>query len=114
MKKKQTIEPKVHMEVLSYEYKGITVRVRINYDNGKISLIDESGSHKRWLFAERGLEYMKGWQNILDAMKYTIGEATKKLEEDQDEKEKKTDECINRMIDITANALKGDYKLKKW
>jgi len=75
-------------EVIEYDYKGIKVCVKINHIAGKVSLVDrasydwQSIEKKQWIFADRGLEYMKGWQTILDAMKYAIAEATKILEKD--------------------------------
>ena len=73
-------EIKKHLEIETYMYAGVEVRVRIDYDAGHISLLDQRNGVKKWVFAERQLEYMQGWQNILAAMKYAIEQATKKLE----------------------------------
>jgi len=81
-------EPQKHFEMLTFEHKGIRVRVKINYDNGHIALVDDRNHDKRWLFCSRGLDYMQKWQNILDAMKYTVSEATKRLEKDRAEQTK--------------------------
>ncbi len=77
-----------HMEDESYRYAGVEVRVRIDYDRGIISLLESNGGVKKWVFAEREIEYMQGWQNILDAMKYAIEQATKKLAAHQKAAEK--------------------------
>jgi hypothetical protein len=78
-------------EVLEFEHKGIKVCVKINHLKHNVALVDLKGDryenveNKKWVFADRGLEYMKSWQYILDAMKYAISEATKILEKDSDE-----------------------------
>jgi len=87
-------------EVIEYEHKGIKVFVKINHLKNTVSLVYiqdntfDGVEDKRWLFADRGLEYMKGWQNILDAMKYAVGEATKILEKDLAESSRFTEEGI--------------------
>lgn len=68
-----------HVEVETYVSHGISVMVEIDYDAGKISLLQGRGKAKNWVFAGRGPEYMDGWRNILHAMEYAIGEAEKKL-----------------------------------
>lgn len=88
-----------HLEVTTYQHKGISVMVEINYDKGTISLVEKNpatndkyvqvDTAKKWVFAGREIEYMAGWQNILDAMKYAIEEATKLLEKHQAEAEKR-------------------------
>lgn len=89
--KKQTetkVTKKSLVEVNKYTYKGIDVLVKINRMKGSVSLVECNGfttnsfTDKKWLFAERGLEYMNSWQDILDAMKHAVSEATKLLEED--------------------------------
>ena len=87
-------QPTKHLEIETYTLHGVSVNVEINYDRRTISLLEtredpQANMHKnpspryapkQWVFAHRTLEYVQGWQNILDAMKYAIGEAEKKLE----------------------------------
>lgn len=81
-------------EVIEYEHKGVKVYVKINHIKKEVSLVDITDNRfggvedKRWFFTGRGLEYMKSWQNILDAMKYAVSEATKILEKDLAENSK--------------------------
>lgn len=108
-------KPQKHLEINSYELKGITIRVKINYDNGHIALVDDKNWDKKWRFNSRGLEYMKGWQNILDAMKYAVAEATKLLEEDLAEKSKLTEHNISRAIkSLDELNIMAGIKLGKW
>lgn len=77
-----------------YRYRGIAVIVEIDFLKRTISLVeatDEQGrfKNKKWLFAERGLEYMKGWRLILAAMDNAIMEASKELEELKEKDHKK-------------------------
>lgn len=76
-----------------YTHKGINVVVDIDLIEKQVTLVekDRGGAWKRkqWLFAERQLQYMAGWQLILDAMKYAVGEATKVLEEAEARSEKR-------------------------
>lgn len=71
-----------------YTYKAVHVGVRIDFRNGQVTLIDQDGSGKKWLFQNREIEYMQGWQDILDAMKYAIGEATVELTAYHEERKK--------------------------
>lgn len=109
----EIIEPKKHLEILSYVHKGITVRVEIDYDAGEISLLDKDDSNKRWIFAGRSIRYMECWKNVLDAMKFTIEEATERLKKSQGEK-------INGMdfkviwIDEFSKMNKRDHKSLKY
>lgn len=87
MAKKEVVQK--HLEVKSYEHLGITVKVRIDYDHEKISLLGPNDGPKQWVFAGRQLEYMQGWQNILDAMKRAIESATAELRKHVDVVERK-------------------------
>lgn len=87
-----------YIHIFDGKVQQVAVAVHINYAEGYISLIDSNPENpaasfnngKQWKFAKRGLEYMQGWQDILDAMKSAITEATQKLQvySDQEEKEK--------------------------
>ena len=73
-----------NLEIKTIEHKGITVSIKIDYDTGKATLVeaDMDGKYKRkqWIFAERGLEYMSSWENILEAMQVAVKECKKELE----------------------------------
>ena len=76
----------VHV-VRQYIYQSTTIWVEINFDQGTVALVERVGVGKnttyvpkKWVFANRELEYMGGWHQILDAMKFAVDEATKELE----------------------------------
>lgn len=79
---KKPATPKVYKvtETYSFEHKGIVVGVRINYRENRISLVDQNGHDKNWLFANRGVEFMGGWLNILEAMQLAVKDAKAKYE----------------------------------
>jgi hypothetical protein len=92
-----------------YEHKGIKVAVDIDLVKREISLVEQPNknsqwSKKKWIFAERGIEYMNGWLLILDAMKFAITEAKKELEAAKD----RDDEAfVNMLVSLNDN-LKGE------
>lgn len=51
---------------------GISITVDIDYVKKEISLVEKDGTNKKWVFAERGPEYMHGWRNILIAMEWAV------------------------------------------
>jgi len=71
-------------EIKTIEHKGIKVAIKVDYHRGTASLVDTHSSYpnKAWHFADRGLEYMNGWLNILEAMQVAVTECKKMLEED--------------------------------
>ena len=94
-----------NLEIITYEFKGIKVTVKIDYDNGLISLVqNENGEYKNktWKFAKRSLSYMQGWKNILGAMEYAIKEAEKLLYE-----------CENKKKVAKENELMTALELRK-
>lgn len=71
-------------EIKMYTFNGINITIHIDFYNNKISIIKENGQGKYlpkdFIFAERGVEYMNGWVNILDAMKSAIKKAKEEYE----------------------------------
>lgn len=94
------------LEVIKYEHKGIAVYVEIDYLKGHISLVDHTRAWqgKEWKFSTRGIEYMQGWKNILEAMKMAVEFAEAKLRMRQDKAE---EELNNLMIDILSSDKKA-------
>lgn len=86
------------LSIKKYEFSdGTTVYVKIDFAKNKVSLVDQNGSNYKWLFAERGVEYMNGWLNILGAMRYAIKDARDQLEAWQKARD---DEKQKQIIDI--------------
>jgi hypothetical protein len=79
-------------EIKTIEHKGISVAIKVDYQRGTASLVKTQFSYpigypnKLWCFADRGLEYMNDWQNILEAMQVAVAECKKLLEADLAEK----------------------------
>lgn len=73
-------------ETICFTKNGIDVYVKIDYVNNQIDLVEKvphtnnKFKMKNWNFVNRGVEYIGGWINILDAMKYAMEEAKKMYE----------------------------------
>lgn len=104
-----------HLEVKTYQYGDVNVMVEINYDLKRISLVERSSNFNRYfstkpknyVFVERELEYMNGWRNVLNAMKYAIDEAELELSTYIKLKQKEKEE------DVTAILLEATDIVKK-
>lgn len=97
------------LEIETYYHLGVGVTIKIDYILGRISMLNNEGRPKEWVFAERQIEYMQGWQNILDAMKYAITEAEKKLAKHQKSQEKAVE---RKAIDLHL-AIAAENKKKR-
>ena len=80
-----------------YTYNGIVVKVEIDFEAEEVSIIDETKKVKKWTFSGRGIEFMDAWCEILDAMKYAIGEAKKELQEQLDIKKEEEIKYVSKM-----------------
>lgn len=83
-----------NLEVLTVESGGIKVRVMIDYDKQKVSLIDNNNNPKKYVFASRELNYIDEWFKILGAMNYAMSIAKEKLEKHKEEKDKEFENKI--------------------
>lgn len=96
-----------NLEIRTIEHKGVKVTVQIDYDESRVSLVERSRSgnytEKNWLFSNRGLEYMNGWLNILEAIQFAVKECKKELEANLAEKAKFKEEQV---ISLLAPELK--------
>lgn len=72
------------IEQYIYEKSHIQVGVRINYTKKEISLVEHDGRNKEWVFVNRGLDYIQGWQNILSVTKEAISHAQGRLKAYED------------------------------
>ena len=71
-----------NLEIRTIEHKGITVSIKINYDTGEATLVDQGNDYKakQWLFKNGTLSYMETWENVLEAMQVAVKECKKELE----------------------------------
>lgn len=90
-------------ETYAFTKNDITIFVRIDYRNNKISLMDKNGmnySPKFWLFKDRGVEFMQGWLNILDVMKAAVTDAKYRYEMDLANNNKLFDEKLDKFLNV--------------
>ena len=94
-----------YIHVFTGKVQQVLVNVHINYAEGYISLVDHNPANpgatqgKQWRFQKRQIEYMAGWQDILDAMKSAIADATEKLKAYQEQEEKEKVELMVRVAE---------------
>lgn len=105
-----------NLEIRTIEHKGVKVTIRIDYDKGTASLMERSlrgdWVAKNWLFQDRGLEYMNGWQDILEAMKIAVAECKKELEKDLAEKTKFSRKLTNKVLEAMSTEELKKYRSK--
>lgn len=106
---------KKNLEIITYEYKGIKVTVKIDYDRGIISLVEraEQGyKPKKWVFADRGLEYLNSWKNILLAMEYAIQQSEQLLSEYENKNKVAREDLILEALQIKKELEEAKEKYK--
>lgn len=70
-----------HIEIYEFTHKDINVMVKIDYIRNEISLVDQCGyGKKKYVFADRGVEFMNGWLNVLEALTEAVKDAKTKFE----------------------------------
>ena len=78
------MQQRLLQEFYDFTHKDITVTVKIDYYNNRISLMEHERcvgfSKKQWMFADRGVEYVSEWLVILEAMGEAMKDAKKKYE----------------------------------
>ena len=105
--KKDTLEKKKKLvDVLTYTKNGIDIDIKVDYRKREISLLDSlSNTEKSFIFANRGIEYMNSWLNILDAMRGAIIFGKSELENYVSEQSEVTQKRVVDLI-INVNKLK--------
>ena len=101
-----------NLEIETIEHKGVSISVKLDYDTGRASLVTRSDRgewvSKNWLFENRELEYMQGWQDILEAMTVAVTYCQKKLEANSEEKSKAYEDAVVNLLapELNKNAKK--------
>ena len=73
------------VDIVEIIHNGIKVLVKIDYIENEISLVEEYNgvyTNKKWVFAERGAEFMSSWINIIEAQGVAIKKAKKMYEKE--------------------------------
>jgi len=102
----------LNQEITTIEFKGIKVTYKIDYDLGQVSLVEKNNTSwptKQWIFKPREIEYLNGWQNILEAMQTAVAQAKKKLEADKRAKE----EAAGDIVSAVLCKKPSDYSISK-
>ena len=106
-----------HLEIISVDYDGIEIPLRVDYDKGEISLVERANMDgwkaKQWLFAGRGLDYVNSWSKIMDAMKEAVRVGKMMLEHDLAEKAAFQENEIQKSVEAMHHAARIVNKKKK-
>ena len=86
------------LTIKTYKYGDISIQVKIDFEENEITILDGKRNPKQWIFSKRGLAFMQGWLNILEAMKYAVTEAGKELEAYQVEKAEERGEVLEAVF----------------
>ena len=89
-----------NLEIRTIEHKGIKISYKIDFDKREISLVEKNNQNwqaQQFVFKEGGLEYITGWNNLLEAIQEVLAIAKKELDEeieiDREEQRVKSIEC---------------------
>lgn len=106
-------------ETYCFIHKDIKIYVRIDYLNNKIdilepvSLPDAKFKKKEWCFISRGVTYMQGWRNILEAISEATKDAQAKYEADLAENSKFAKEESEKLLILLDEAMDKSIKERK-
>lgn len=91
-------------ETISYNHNGVIFYIELDYEKGVASFVEKDGTPKRWLFTERGRDYLGGWLRIYEAMRAATIYADTRLKEQQEARDNaKEEQLIDLAIAISDN-----------
>jgi hypothetical protein len=125
MKKEPKLVTEKVVEIYGFTHKEILVSVKIDYKRNEISLLEGykgssynfNGEAKKYVFANRGVQYMQGWLNILEAMQEAVKDAKRRYEAELAERSafKKEDNLVGlvKILQKTPMPKKGENEDSK-
>lgn len=84
-------------ERLLYDVDGIRLELFIDYEAETVSFIHKDGEPFRFVFADRGREYLGGWLRVFKALEEATRDADAKLKKHKGKKENEFMERIYRL-----------------
>ena len=69
----------------SIVHKNIRVDYLVDFQKKTVSIVNQDRTPKHYQFTNRGLEFMNGWRNILEAVQVAIQEGEALLKEQEEE-----------------------------
>lgn len=105
------------IETFTNIYKGYQFNVQVDYIRRKISFVEsDMKTLKRYVFAERGIEYMQGWKDIIEGIRLSVDKAEKKLSnylsKVKQEQEENAEEFVGSLLNIFGVKNAGDIHNK--
>lgn len=87
-------------ERLLYDVDGIRLELFIDYESQTVSFIHKDCEPFRFVFADRGREYLGGWLRVFKALEEVTRDADKRLKKHQG---KKDNEFMERIYKLTQD-----------
>lgn len=114
MKEEINLKTKKGVEIYTFTHKKIDITVKIDYKLNEITLLENiyQGA-KKYIFAHRGVEYMQGWLNVLEAMQEAIKDAKKRYEAELAEQSAFKDSFIGELSGVPIFKIKVDKPKKQ-
>lgn len=84
-------------ETITFNHKGIEIYLNLDYEKETVSFIEKNGQPKKWLFTDRGEEYLGGWYLILEAMQEATKYADTRL---KDQAKARQDRKVEKITNI--------------
>lgn len=89
-------------ERLLYDVYGVRLEVYIDYETGTVSFIHKDGEPFKFIFADRGRDYLGGWLKVFKALEEVTRDADKRLKKHQG---KKDSEFMKRIYKLTMDEI---------
>lgn len=100
-----------NLTIKTIKHKGIKISYKIDFDKREISLVEKNNQNwqaRQFVFKEGGLEYITGWNNLLEAIQEALAIAKKELDEkieiDREEQRVESMKCELRGIGGSGSA----------
>lgn len=101
--------------IRKYNFNGVIVHIKIDRANNRVTIVqpvtNKEFTTKQYIFANRGVEYMNGWINILGALQEAIRDARDDILAYQKKEAKAKEEVIINTL-IGLQDLKDKEKKK--
>lgn len=100
------------VETIKRQYDNYTFNVKIDYNNGLISIVDDFGQPSIFKFTNRQIGYMAGWKEILANLSELTSFAEAKLRAYQNDRDEENNARIEKAIEIRKQMMGEMFGLK--
>jgi hypothetical protein len=97
------LESKPLSETILFNQQGVLIRAHINYVTEEVSFIDIDGKPSKYVFANRGIQYLGGWVQVFRALEAVTRECDKRLRDYEKIKDEKFLHELMQMSEIVGD-----------